>query len=309
MAKRKKPRTDSGSLIVDWMADRLFGGVFALVRLLPYRWRIPLMGRIAARIVAPLAGYSARIRANLNHVMPDLPEAQVHAVMRAAPDGFGRAFMETWSAPEFMARLHAEDLTGPGVAAVLEARDAKRPIVFVSGHIGNANALRGVLIKNGVTFGSLYNPLKNRYFNARYLKYMSVFEGGMFPRTRRGYADMVGMLKRGENIGIMFDQHMNTGTPMPFFGKPAMTPTSAPAMAMRHDALLVPIYSIRRPDGLSYDVVVEAPIPHTEPEEMVMKMNQSLEARIRANMGQWMWFHRRWKPEKMRDRPGGRQLR
>ncbi|MEO0991567.1 MAG: lauroyl acyltransferase, partial [Pseudomonadota bacterium] len=59
--------------------------------------------------------------------------------------------------------------------------------------------------------------------------------------------------------------------------------------------LLVPGYGIRQPDGMTFDLVLEAPIPHKNPRQMTRALNNSLEGQIRANIAQWMWTHRRWK--------------
>jgi KDO2-lipid IV(A) lauroyltransferase len=89
---------------------------------------------------------------------------------------------------------------------------------------------------------------------------------------------------------------MSHGPALPFFGKPAPTALSAAEMALKYDAALVPIYGIRQPDGLSFEIRVEDPIPHTDPETMTRALNASLEALVRDHMDQWFWIHRRWKP-------------
>jgi KDO2-lipid IV(A) lauroyltransferase len=103
-------------------------------------------------------------------------------------------------------------------------------------------------------------------------------------------------------VGMVIDQHMNKGEVMDFFGKPASTALSAAEMALKYKALLVPIYGIRQPDGLSFDIRIEKPIPHTNAVEMTQKLKDSLEALVRDHMGQWMWTHRRWKVENPKKR-------
>ena len=58
---------------------------------------------------------------------------------------------------------------------------------------------------------------------------------------------------------------------------------------------MVPTYGIRRANGLDFDVVIEEPIPHGNPEAMTQALNDSLEALVRQYMDQWFWIHRRWK--------------
>ena len=58
---------------------------------------------------------------------------------------------------------------------------------------------------------------------------------------------------------------------------------------------MIPFYGIRQPDGLSFDTVLEAPVPHSDPLQMTQALNDSLAARVRQDPGQWFWVHRRWR--------------
>ena len=111
---------------------------------------------------------------------------------------------------------------------------------------------------------------------------------------------MLKFLRGGGMTGFLVDQHMNHGAPLKFFGKTAPTALSAAEMALKYDALLVPIYGIRQENGLDFTIQVDAPIPHTNAETMTQALNDSLEYLVRKHMGQWFWIHRRWKPERQR---------
>ncbi|KAJ54578.1 lauroyl acyltransferase [Actibacterium mucosum KCTC 23349] len=298
MAAQPKQRTDTGSVLGDRMVDGVVRGLTWLLMRLPYGLRVRLMGGFMARVVAPLAGYDKRIRDNLAYVCPNLPEDEVKKLTRSVPDNIGRLVMELFSTDEFLQRYANDPLQGEGVDALEEAHAAGRPVVLVTAHFGNFNVIRAALKGRGIELGSLYNPLKNKYFNDRYIARMSQIGAPMFPRGRSGYARMLKHLKAGNKIGILIDQHMEHGELLDFFGKPAPTALSAAEMALKYDALIMPIYGIRRPDGLNFDIVAEAPIPHTNAREMTQALNDSLEARVRENMDQWFWIHRRWKPER-----------
>jgi KDO2-lipid IV(A) lauroyltransferase len=277
-------------------------GLIETVRLLPYETRIATMGRLTARLVAPLAGWDKRVRANLAHVFPDLPEAEVRRLERAVPDNAGRAIMEIYSGRQFVERVRPLVPQGAGVAALAEARQTGRPVILVTGHFGNYDAPRAWLIAHGYRVGGLYNPMKNAFFNEHYVAAMAGIGRPTFPRGRRGLAEMVRFLKSGGMVGMVIDQYMRHGAMLDFLGKPAPTALSAAELALKYDALVVPIYGVRRPDGLSFDLLVEAPVPHGDPLTMTRTLNDSLSAQVRANMGQWFWIHRRWKPERHRPR-------
>lgn len=282
-----------------WLSDLAIRGVFGLMLAMPWATRVRLMGWFTSRIIAPLAGYSGRVRANLNHVMPELPVAEVRRLMRAVPDNVGRTLIEIYSSAEFMKRISKLPLTGDGAATLEQAITQKRPIVLVTGHFGNHMVPRAAMFARGHPVGALYNPMQNPYFNAHYAKAMESFGKPMFPRGRKGYAQMLRYLSDGGTIGILVDQFMRNGEPLDFFGKPAMTALSAAEMALKYDALIFPIYGVRQPDGLTFEVVVEPPLEHTNARDMTQALNDSLEAITRQHMDQWFWVHRRWKPERM----------
>ncbi len=275
--------------------DLAAGALIAGLLRLPYARRVPAMGRIARRVVAPLAGYPKRIRWNLNHVFPDLPAAEVARLVRAVPDNLGRALIEQFSGAEFAEHAAIMPIQGPGLDAIAEARRAGRPVIVVTGHVGNHLAGLSALRGQGIVAGGLYMPMTNPAFNRRYVASLSHFLQPAFPRGREGLGAMLRHLRAGGVLGVLFDQDMAHGTPIDFLGRPARTALSPAELALRHDALLVPGYSLRQPDGLSFVTTMEAPVPHTDPLQMMQALNASLGAVVRANMDQWLWTHRRWK--------------
>lgn len=279
----------------DWLQSAVLQALIGGLLLLPYRLRVPLCGWVMAQVIAPVAGYRKRVRANLALILPDMPRAEVERIAREVPDNVGRTLIEIYSGPEFTARAARLPLQGEGVAALDEAHRAGRPVILITGHFGNYDASRAALIARGYRVGALYNPMKNPWFNAHYVRAISGIGTPLFPRGRRGMADMVRHLRSGGALGLLIDQHMRHGAELTFFGHRALTALSAAELALKYDALVVPTYGIRQPDGLSFEVVVEAPIPHGPPEAMTQALNDSLERLVRRHPGQWLWIHRRWK--------------
>ena len=58
---------------------------------------------------------------------------------------------------------------------------------------------------------------------------------------------------------------------------------------------MVPIFGTRRADGVTFDIVIEAPVDHSDPVTMMRDMTARLEARIAAHKDQWFWVHKRWR--------------
>ena len=184
---------------------------------------------------------------------------------------------------------------GPGLACLEQAHREGRPVVLVTAHFGNYDAWRAALLARGFRIGAFYRPMRNPVFNRRYVAAMERIGTPMFPAGREGMAGMVRFLRGGGMLGLVADHHIGTGVPLDFLGRPALTALSAAELALRYDAPLVPLYGIRQPDGLSFRVRIEAPVPPSDPATMTAALNASAGAVIRAHMGQWFWLHRRWK--------------
>ncbi|MBT9382268.1 lysophospholipid acyltransferase family protein [Pseudooceanicola sp. CBS1P-1] len=265
-------------------------------RLLPYERRVPLVGRLM-QLVAPFTGWRGRIRTNLQRSWPQLPEAEIERLVKTVPERFGRTFAEIFTGDEFADRLDATPLTGPGLATLEEAHAAGRPVIFVSGHFGNWDAARSAISRRFAPVGAIYRPLNNPYSERQWRAALKGISEPIFPRSRRGLAEMVRYLRQGNMIAILHDQHFSQGVEGRFFGRRVRTAPSAAEMALKYDALLIPAYGIRQPDGLSFEMRLEAPIPHSDPETMTQAMTDSLEVQVRAHPEQWFWIHRRWKAE------------
>jgi KDO2-lipid IV(A) lauroyltransferase len=267
---------------------------------LPRRVRAPVFGWLVGRVVAPIAGFNHRIRANLDFIELGLSESEVRRLCRAVNDNFARTLIENYATDDLLETGRQTELTGPGIAAMEEARASGQAIILVTGHFGNYEVPRAALISRGWTVGGLYRPMNNPFFNAHYAQTMHRLGGPVFPRGRRGTAGFVKHLRSGGAGVLLIDQYFRRGAVLEFFGKPAPTALSAAELALKYDALMVPFYGIRQPDGRSFEAVFEAPIRHSDPATMTQAFNDSLEARVREHMGQWFWVHRRWKPERSR---------
>lgn len=289
----------------DRLVDALFRGLIRLARGLPYERRVVVGGWVFARLIAPLAGYRRRIRANLALIFPEMPPAEVRRLCLAVPDHIGRNLIELYSPEDFLPRARAASLTGPGVPALIEAARANRPMVLVSGHFGNFNASRAALAARGIKTAGLYRPMNNRFFNLHYVEAMTRITSPLYPRDRTGMALFIRYLRAGGAVALLMDQRMAHGKPLSFFGHRAWTALSAAELALKFNALMLPGYTIRHENGLDFSVIIEAPIPHSTPEAMTQAFNDSLEAIVRQHMDQWFWIHRRWATPQAHHLPGG----
>ncbi|MDA5093886.1 lysophospholipid acyltransferase family protein [Aliiroseovarius sp. KMU-50] len=287
-----------------YLAYLALRAVLGLPKLLPYRARIKAIGWLTSTLVAPLAGYRKRVRNNLRLIFPDMDPAEIKRLERAVPNNAGRVLAELFSSDDFVRHLGKLELTGPGVDALIEAREAGRPIIGVSGHFGNYDVMRLAMVQNGFSIGALYRPFANKYFDLYYRNALETVAKPVFPQGRRGLTEMLRHLKSGNMIAILADQRADDGEMLSFFGQDALTPISTAEMALKYDAQVFCAYGVRRENGVDFDMVIEKPIPHGDPNEMMQAINDSLEAQVRQNMDQFLWIHNRWQipTERQNDR-------
>lgn len=297
-ATRRRKRFAQGPR--DYAANLVQRGLIRAALALPYASRVRLMGRLVARVVAPLAGFNRRVRANLALVCPELSAREVRQLCDAVADNAGRSLIEGYSGAEFMAYARRSEIIGSGLAACDAAQAAGRPVIFVTAHIGNYLAARVALAGRGHQVGAVYRPMKNPYFNAHYVRSFAEFGDPIFEQGKRGMRAMLRHLSAGGVIGIPVDLHSYGGARLTFFDHPADTTLAPAELALKYNAALIPGYGLRQPDGLHFRVLTLAEVPHSDPETMMQAVNDQLEQLVRENMGQWFWIHRRWKLKKSR---------
>lgn len=283
--------TRLGYLATNAVAKFLIGLALAL----PYKARVRFLGVVMARLVGPVAGYLKRAEAHVAFAMPELSLQDRRRIALQGLNNAGRTLIENYSTRAFLARQKGAEIEGPGLKAMEDAAKAGRPVILVTGHFGNYEAVRAALVGRGYDVGGLYRNMANPYFNDHYVRTMQAFGGPVFAQGRKGTAGFVRHLKSGGQLVLLFDQHVRDAPVLDFMGHPAHTAISAAELALRYNAALIPFYGIRCADGFNFDCVMEEPIPHSDAETMTQAMNDSMSAQIRAHPDQWLWVARRWR--------------
>lgn len=115
--------------------------------------------------------------------------------------------------------------------------------------------------------------------------------------------EMVGSLRRGEILGVLIDQHTDVGGMyVPFFEKPAFTPTGVAKLACITGSPIVPMADFLNRDG-KHTIRVLPPIVPPDVitnklatvEELTAECSLAVEQLIRIDPKQWVWFHHRWR--------------
>lgn len=174
-------------------------------------------------------------------------------------------------------------------------------IILAGGHMGNweiaAQVLSFIKPVVGIT-RDMDNPLTDDLMKARKPRNRFRLE----PKHGMTLNRFVSILKAGEALAILFDQHArDRGMVLDFLGRPAACHTS---IALLHLITGAPICfgSCIRTGPMQFTVYASAPIRHkpsgdkqADIRSILEQLNRQLEDSIRANPGQYLWAHRRWR--------------
>ncbi|MGC2854876.1 lipid A biosynthesis lauroyl acyltransferase [Novispirillum sp. DQ9] len=294
MSERRTPRPHLRHYLQAALALPLWG----LFAVLPVE-AASALGAALLRTFGPLTKPHRIARDNLRRAFPTKDEAEITAILRAMWDNLGRNVGEL---PHLAAIADPRNgrITVEGLEHLEAVRDDGRPGLFFSGHLANWELMPFIIQQAGLRLHVFYrapnNPLVDRLFR----KVHAGGAGELLPKGREGARRSLELLREGEHLGVLVDQKMNDGIPVPFFGRDAMTAPALAQLAVKFDAPVVPM-RITRTTGCRFRAVFEAPVPMvttaTGKVDLAASMtavNARLEAWITDRPEQWLWVHRRW---------------
>jgi len=289
--------------LVEYLAARTLVAILALLPA-PFATRIAMVGsRLLFACLPRLRHIGLR---NLELAFPDLSLTERRQLLEQSFENFGRiiadfahfphatpadlaARVETSFPKQLEARYHAAKATGRGV-------------IFVTSHLGNWEmlALAGSTIFEPIAYLArpLDNPLLDRYTS----RVRSRF-GNRPINKRDSVLEGLAILEAGGKLGLLADVNtlQRDGVFVPFFGHLACTTRSVAMLALRTDALIVPMCCVW--DTNRYRILVGELVEAVRSASYAKKniidttalYTAEIEKFIRAYPEQWLWIHRRWK--------------
>jgi Kdo2-lipid IVA lauroyltransferase/acyltransferase len=181
-----------------------------------------------------------------------------------------------------------------------EALAEGRGGVIISGHIGNWEILGQAIASGGYPLTTIAKPIYDPRITAWLDKW----------RRQRGLEivwtdsntgkSILRALRNNRLMAFLIDQDTETaGDYVPFFGRPAFTPTIPAALALRTKAPVLFCWHHRR--AKRHKITIErihyGETGDTERDVLALTalLTARLESIIREAPEQWVWMHRRWK--------------
>ena len=287
-----------------WIEAMLIMALPMALRPLPFASRVRFGGWLIGGAIYRVPKLRGRIRENLRLIYPEMPDKERAALESKIARNIGARYIELFYSATFQKRLSYFHCADGALDEIRAARAEGRPVILVSGHFGVWEAGRVLMREAGMESGGVYKESANPVHEKRHAKNLSHGGKPMFNTSQRGVRGMLKHLKNGGILAILLDQRVNDGEVLDFMGQPALTSTITATLALKYNALLVPVYGVFRENGQDIDTYFEPAIPHSDATTMTQALNDSLAARVRKNPEQWYWLHNRWaRPDLERKRP------
>jgi KDO2-lipid IV(A) lauroyltransferase len=289
--------------LLEYVAARV---VLVLLALLP----LPLARRVArvgSRVVLRYLPRLCRIGLrNLELAFPELSLLERRRLLHQSFGNVGRILADfahfPRTTPDDLAARIETSLPEDTQARYRAAKAAGRGVIFVTAHLGNWEMLAMALSAVFEPGPYLVRPFDNPFLNRYVARVRSRF--GNRPIDKRdSVLEALAILDAGGNLGLLVD--INTlqrdGVFVPFFGHLACTTRSVAMLALRTNALIIPMCCVW--GGNRYRIVVGELVEAIRAASYVKKniidttalYTVAIEKFIRAYPEQWLWIHRRWK--------------
>jgi Kdo2-lipid IVA lauroyltransferase/acyltransferase len=267
------------------------------------------IGEFIALLVPKLKKTAHR---NLELALPDLSDTEKSNILRGCLRSLGRQLGLVAHFRHFTHEdvQHLVELDGRGIFEQAHAQG--KGMLLFTGHFGSWEVFNLLPLAFGYPMHLLVRRMDNPKVEAYVDSIRKVFGGTTLDKTKSARA-MFRLLENGEMLGVMAD--LNTqereGVFVDFFGIPASTTTSIARLALKTNAVVMPVFAVWNEAKHKYIVHIEPPIVFPDcgnTDETVRVLTQNVTAAVekyvRQYPEQWMWIHKRWNTRP----PGERRL-
>jgi KDO2-lipid IV(A) lauroyltransferase len=195
----------------------------------------------------------------------------------------------------------------------LDMFHAREPMVLVTGHFGNWEAIGYFFSLEGHAIAATARPIDNPLINDWLLGIRRSRGMNVIEKWDNADVKIVKALQNREAVGFIADQNGGErGVFVPFFGRLASTPKTVGLLAMNMNVPVVCGYARRiEQHGLKYEI---APTAIIRPEDWADRSDplfyitaryvSEIEKMVRKHPDDYMWAHRRWRSRPRFERQG-----
>lgn len=264
---------------------------YGLARMLPVHFSSFLFGKLA-RFLGPFLSVHKLGLKNMRLAFPDKTSQEQEKILRNVWENLGRIAGEFPHVPSIVKNR----VTVDGQEVLEKALLSDKPILFMAGHFGNWELPHYVIVGQGKEIALISRPPNNPWVKKLFDWVRSHPLVPIFFKSSEGSRQIMKHLQNRGRLGVLFDQRLSDGTPLPFFNYPALTALGPAKLAKKYGALMIPVEVERLDNKVRFRITFHPPVKtEGSAEEIMTTFNHHLEQWILKNPSQWLWLHKRWK--------------
>ena len=262
------------------------------------------------RVIGPLLPENRIGRANLTAAFPEKSPTEIDAILGGVWDNVGRIAAEfahldrlsdfdPWH-PERSKRIEVRQTDLDRLFKVLEHR---KPVIVFGAHFGNwelpAVCAAACKLDTAVLYRRPNNPAIDKWLHDTRTTAM----GTLIPTGLDAPMKLADALARGAHVGMIVDQYYSRGVDVTFFGQRTKANPLLARLASHFDCPIHGLRVVRLPGHRFRAELTEQvqPVRDAGGKMDIAATTQAvmsvIEGWIREYPEQWLWLHRRWRPE------------
>ncbi len=253
------------------------------------------------RFVGPRLQKTQHFKRNFALAFPEKTEAEIESLTREAWANLGAVLAEYPHLDAVCGRESTERIEIVVKGDIEVFRQPDKRAIFVAAHLANWEVLAAAAaVQQGIPLAVVYTSLQNPWLDRMLWRRRQALGCHLIPRED-GMRAIMRQLAQGRSIGLLIDQRMDSGEPVPFFGLEKPTTVIPARLALRFGCELIPT-RVQRLSGARFRVTFHEPVkPDDESAEerekvlqMMGKVNALFESWIRERPHEWLCSNRRW---------------
>lgn len=258
------------------------------------------IGGWIARTLGPHLTVTKTAVGNLKRAFPEKSDGEIAHIVRGMWDNLGRVAGEYPHLDELELYEPGGRVEVVGAEYVDLLRDDGKAGIFFSAHFGNWELASMSATQRDLPLTRIYRPPNNPLADRLIRRARRHITGELLPKGSEGARRAIEIVRGGGHLGMLVDQKMSDGIPVPFFGREAMTAPALAQIALRFRCPVVPA-RVERVGGARFLITIYPPLkmPDSGDRQADVKaamalVNRTIEGWIRERPEQWLWLHRRW---------------
>ncbi len=261
------------------------------------------------RKIGPCRHEHAIGRANLVAAFPEKSAAEIDTILAGVWDNLGRVIAEfahldrLWDYDPLSTTNGRIEIDPIDVQRFVEMREDGKPALVFAAHLANWELPALCASAHGMDSAVLFRRPNVGDIDRVVRKTRSISMGQLIQTGLDAPVKAAEALQRGAHVGMLVDQYYVRGVDVTFFGRRTRANPLIARLAQHFDCPIHGTRAIRLP-GHRFRAEITDPIEPVRGADgkvdiagTMQVITSVIEGWVREHPEQWLWLHRRWRPE------------